>query len=379
MPKTYAHIVPAVLTWARESAGLDAEEAARKIAMPAPKLVRAEAGEVLLTLRQAEEAARVYQRPLAVLFLPRPPDEEAPEAQFRRLPGAPALPWSAEMRLLARRITERQEIADSIYDELDEAPPWLGFPVEYVASASALAAKTRHGLGVELSEQKSWRDRAGFLPLKSWRAAVEATGVLVMQDGSMPVTMMRGFAATHPRVPAIVLNTKDDPRARVFTLIHELGHLLRSRAAISTGPGDEKWCDEFASALLMPEASWRQDLAGASFGNRDLVDVIDDIALMYGVTPAAALVRSARLELASRSEVARVRATLEKRGPKGSAGGGDHFTNVLSRVGPSFARLVFDGLDANAISAASASRLLGSRVDGFGELARRLGNPAGVA
>jgi hypothetical protein len=44
----------------------------------------------------------LYGRPLAALFLPEPPEEAPQEAQFRRLPGAPAPPWPPAMHLLAR-------------------------------------------------------------------------------------------------------------------------------------------------------------------------------------------------------------------------------------------------------------------------------------
>ena len=53
----------------------------------------AETGDYELTLRQAEKLAKLYDRPLATLFLPEPPAEESQEALFRRLPGTPAPPW----------------------------------------------------------------------------------------------------------------------------------------------------------------------------------------------------------------------------------------------------------------------------------------------
>ena len=37
---------------------------------------------------------------------------------------------------------------------------------------------------------------------------------------------MRGFSIAARLLPAIVLNIKDSPYARVFTLIHELAHVI---------------------------------------------------------------------------------------------------------------------------------------------------------
>jgi hypothetical protein len=64
-----------------------------------------EAGNELMTLRQAETAADVYDRPLAALFLPAPPEEEPQDVQFRRLPGAPEPPWGPEIWATARAST----------------------------------------------------------------------------------------------------------------------------------------------------------------------------------------------------------------------------------------------------------------------------------
>lgn len=116
MRGTNAPVQPALLRWARESAGLPAEEAARRIGVTGGRLAAAEAGELPLTLNQARKAAEVYQRPFALLFLPEPPTEDPVEVQFRRLRDAPALPWPPSMRTLARQVLALQDEADALFD-----------------------------------------------------------------------------------------------------------------------------------------------------------------------------------------------------------------------------------------------------------------------
>lgn len=216
MPRSpQAVVTPAALKWARESDGYTIEEAARRVSVSSEKLDQAERGEHMLTMRQAEAAARAYDRPLAALFMPEPPDEEPPEAQFRRLPGAPHPPWPHEMRVLARRVRDRQDAAVELYELLDEPTPWTSVEIAYSADPEELARGAREVLGIPLHEQRTWQDRTGYRPLREWVDAVEALGTLVMQDGSLPVERVRGFASTHPQVPAIVVNTNDDPRARL--------------------------------------------------------------------------------------------------------------------------------------------------------------------
>ena len=211
-----AYVTPEVLRWARESTGYSVSEAAKKIGIRSWRLELAEQGYDLLTLRQAEKAAEAYERPLAALFLPAPPDEEPQEARFRRLPGAPEPPWPPAMQLLARRVRERQDAAVELYEALEESPAWPATAGRFKTDdLSALPETAREILAVSDEEQKAWRD--GYAALRGWRDAVEALGVPVMQNGSMPVEAMRGFASIDPIVPAIVLNSKDDPRARAFT------------------------------------------------------------------------------------------------------------------------------------------------------------------
>ena len=119
-----AHLEPSVLRWARESFGLSLEEAAAKVQTTPGRLALAEGGEGHLTMRQAERAAKTYERPLAALFAPEPPVEEPQEAQFRRLPGAPEPPWPSAMIGLARRVRERQEAAAELLELVDEEPAW---------------------------------------------------------------------------------------------------------------------------------------------------------------------------------------------------------------------------------------------------------------
>jgi Zn-dependent peptidase ImmA (M78 family) len=88
-------------------------------------------------------------------------------------------------------------------------------------------------------------------------------GVLVFQL-PMGSDACRGFSVWDRHAPLIVANTWWNPAARTFTLLHELGHLLTRTSSARLGPtiapsirgGDptERWCEEFAAALLLPKS-----------------------------------------------------------------------------------------------------------------------------
>ena len=75
---------------------------------------------------------------------------------------------------------------------------------------------------------------------------------------------MRGFAIAKKTLPVIVVNGRDGSEGgKVFTLLHELCHVLLGESAISNGTGEdprlptadqrvERFCDRDAAATLMP-------------------------------------------------------------------------------------------------------------------------------
>jgi Zn-dependent peptidase ImmA (M78 family) len=279
------------------------------------------------------------------------------------------------MHALARRVRERQAAAAELYDALEERPPWETLDLEYADDPSVFAARVRGVLQVGLSEQRSWRDPTGYRPLREWVAAVEALGVLVMQDGTMRVEELRGFASTHVSVPAIVVNTNDDPRARAFTAVHELGHLFRLRAgseSVPPTPASEQWCNELATAVLMPRDEF---IAAFRRESGQLLRIVDALALDYAVTPHAATVRVARLQLAPQDAVDGVleaiaeRAAARRQGESG--GGGNYYSTMVGRLGPAFIELVFSAVDRQALSYPAASGLLGVKVNNFAKLRDR--------
>lgn len=368
---TLAYVTPDVLRWARESRGWELDDAAEKLHLGVDKLAKAEQGDHLLTLRQAERAAELYERPLATLYLPQPPEEEPQEAQFRRLTGAPAPPWPRAMQVLARKVRDRQLAAVELYDLLEIGPPWMTAHDDMEVVGWPVPEVTRHALGITLEEQTSWRDPAGYVPLRRWVDAVEDLGVLVMQDGTLPVELMRGFAVKDPLVPVVVLNMQDDPRARVFTLLHELAHLIRIALRLTDDDDTEDWCETFAGEILVPPPALEQALH--EIERHRPIDIVDAVALRFGVTPLAAAVRIAHSDHWPRDTCIEVIREIKLRPRRDRSPGGDYYWTQIGRLGPSFIRLVFGALEGQAVTYPVASGLLGVKSSNFEKLRDYLG------
>lgn len=78
---TRVSIKPEMLRWARERAGLDEPDLAKRF----PKLAAWESHQLLPTLKQLENYAKATRTPIGYLFLPEPPAEPIPIPDFRTM------------------------------------------------------------------------------------------------------------------------------------------------------------------------------------------------------------------------------------------------------------------------------------------------------
>lgn len=259
-----APATPAVLVWARETASMEVEEVAARFpsANITPERIEAwesEASEDMPTLAQLKRLSEIYKRPLAVFFL-----QEAPRAfpvprDFRRVPGRPE-GISPALRFELRAAEERRLTALQLYEELDETPPQFPLSGQMRERPAALAERARDALGISVAEQLAWPTQ--YEALRSWKSAVEGLGVLVFQIPAIDIGVMRGFSIAEIPLPVIGINRGESPRARVFSIMHELTHLMLRQSGIcdfnedSDAPPEtrrvEVFCNAVAAEILAP-------------------------------------------------------------------------------------------------------------------------------
>src|SRR5690348_3726586 len=106
---TEAEVEPALLTWARSTAGLSVEEAAHSLQTKPERLIEWEEGARHPSMAQLRRMASVYKRLLSDFFLPAPPEEAPIPHDFRRLPGEVANRYSRALRYQLRLARQRRE------------------------------------------------------------------------------------------------------------------------------------------------------------------------------------------------------------------------------------------------------------------------------
>src|SRR5262245_31292398 len=259
---------PAVLAWARTNAGVSLETAAKRADVTPERLEQWERGEAKPTISKLRALAAMYRRPLALFYLPEPPFTFTAMHDYRRLPDSMTTArQSPELRLEIRKAWNRREIALELLNEMQEAPPSFNLSALPDADPEAAAGAIREALGVSLETQSTWRQE--YEAWTGWRAAVERVGALVFQAAELPIEEARGFSIAEFPMPVIVANSKDTPRGRVFSLLHELVHIARRQSGVcdldergrptSADARVEVYCNHVAAAVLMPRVAFLAD------------------------------------------------------------------------------------------------------------------------
>jgi len=300
-----------VLAWAIESSGLRPETIAKRLRVSVEQLSEWQDERSAPTVGQLKRLADVLNRPTAFFMLPSPPDGPSVTAFFRaaqsdadRTPTPVELEWIEKARRL-------QEVTAWASRQLE-----LGLadvPTFHLrVSPERAADRARARLGIAVHEQLAWTNAVEAF--QSWTAALERQRVVVFRL-PMGKEAARGFALWDDWAPVAVINTAYRwTEQRIFTLLHEYGHLtLRDDAVdgevihrpdMTDSPDVESWCHRFAAAVLLPAHELSTFLANMGYSSRDLVTDVDDVEFIsssFKVSLRATAIRLIHLQRAHQS------------------------------------------------------------------------------
>jgi Zn-dependent peptidase ImmA (M78 family)/transcriptional regulator with XRE-family HTH domain len=378
-----ALVQPALLVWARDSAGLSIEEAATKADLETDTLRQWEEGEERPTVAKLRKLGEIYKRPIAVFFLPEPPKGFDAQREFRRLPGVTPETESAELRLALRTALFRREAARELYDLLGEPIPEARAQLDPNDDPEEVSRGIRELLGVTWGMQLEWP--SAYAALNGWRDAVERLGVLVFQTGGIELREMRGTSIPSGPLPVIVVNNVDAPHGRVFTILHEFIHILLASSGHHTSAMEggrlpeeqllERASNRFAAAVLLPRREFLEEAARFPEVLRGNDDALRRFANRIKASPEAILRRLLSLQRVSAALYKLKRRAWQEREwftTSESEGGPPIQVRVVSAVGRSFVSLVLDGYQRSVISSADVSDYLGIQLKYLDRIAGEL-------
>lgn len=365
--KIEAIVKPEMLVWARESSRMEIETAAKKAQVSPARLKLWESGEARPTIIQLRKLAHAYRRPLAVFYLPEPPADFQPMRDFRRVHDSSALQETSDLVFEIRNARNRRDLALELLSAVGEELPTFPINASISDDPESLAGEIREFLGVDVKEQIAWK--VGYDSFNNWRAALENAGILVFQAAGVQVSEARGFSISDVPLPVIAVNIKDSVRGRIFSLFHELVHIMLREGGMCDLHEDDKYeafCNRVAAATLMPRNHILQEqivlpkTAVSVWSDTE----IKDLANRYGVSKEAALRRMLSLERTTSAFYAEKREQYQKEyliyssGLEGKGGPVPPFRKTISRVGYAFAKLVINTYYQDYITASDVSEFL---------------------
>jgi Zn-dependent peptidase ImmA (M78 family)/DNA-binding XRE family transcriptional regulator len=376
MARKSAPVTPSVLAWARELAGYSQEEAASHLDVSAATLAAWEREDdlALPSFAQLQKVARLYSRPLAIFFFPAPPDEDLPSKTFRTLPDVDEL--EPDTLLAVREARARQLAVTELFGTANPAERFLLRNVRPAAqeSAAQLTQRVREYIGLTEDTQLEWKSaEAGFAHCRN---LIERVGIFVFKR-SFEQLDVSGFCLTHDEFPLIYVNNSHVFERQLFTLFHELGHLLYDVSGVTTADdahmdqlsiSDQRLeikCNAFAGELLVPRKALRAMVAaeGTDAG------AVKTIASRLHVSREVIIRRMVDLNLIPASEYdARI-------GPKGPAfsrhnegSGGNYYRTQVAYLGQHFLREAFSRHRAGLISDAQLAMCTGVKARNLAKL-----------
>jgi Zn-dependent peptidase ImmA (M78 family) len=382
MPSQRAIIKPELLAWAREESGLSVEEAAKKIAVKPEYLLTCEQSETSrLTVRQLRTLSNAYKRPLAFFYLPKPPPKSVGLRDFRRPSQEPSEPESPKLRHEIRRARYRRRIALELFDELGERPPAFTASAELTENTDTVASRLRELIGIDKAAQRNFRDQ--YDALNTWRQSVEGLGIAVFQASGVSDREMLGFSISEQVLPVMVLNLGDLPVRRIFTMIHELAHLMLRIGGLCTlkeVQDIEIFCNEVAGETLVPR-SWLLDepVIKARGPQKEWEEgLIVALGRRYRVSREVILRRLLVAGYATqefyRQKREQYQAEFQERGKK-EEGFVPPSTLAVSESGRMFVRLVLESYQQEKITTSDVSDYLEVRTKHLVNIARAVQSP----
>ncbi len=371
-------VVPEVLRWLRTSAGWEVGEVAKKLGTTVEVVKDMESGKRNPTMRQLYILSETYKRPIASFFLSKPKQERPMPKDYRFLPNKTNI-FDRKTILAIRRTRGLQSVSKELSLNINYATETEIKKAKLTDNPEFIASEYRKILNFDIEEQRKFGD--AYKMMGYLRDVLEDHNILVFQL-SMPIEDARGFALADGTPNIIVINSKDSIEARLFTLMHEFGHIILGETVIDLPEESlqarsniEGWCDSFSSAFLLPKEI-SIDIFNKHVHNLTETDTLNALSKRYKVSKAVLLVKMVNLNYISRQEFESVLARytpkeikVEKKEKKFKKIATDR--KCLSEMGNKFVSLVANNFDKEFITYNDALSFLSIKSKNFDKVLAR--------
>jgi Zn-dependent peptidase ImmA (M78 family) len=345
-----------------KASGYEIEEISAKLQISAKRL---EEGE--LTLTQFKKLAYILKRPLAAFFIDEVPlSKVLPDYRLNRDKKINPEVWLAQRRL-EYLIAKLRELGS----EKTIIPP---FPAN--VSPAELATKFRDFIEVPLLKNNKPEDL-----LDKYKESLENKLNLIIieyplkpkKKKNMEISDdVRAFSV-YDELAGIVLNENDHPSVKLFSLFHEVCHLLRRNSGICSLEyeiekdfKEESYCNQFSAEFLVPSEDLNRELKPylpVKAGSIDYLEKLtENLSKIYGVSKQVIFLRLLYLEYITFQGYSEFKKYLEEKKRKSRFGRRNWEKVFKNRIGNVVLKKVKSSLIENAISFYEALNIIDVKV-----------------
>ncbi len=318
------------------------------------------------TISEVLTFSKIYKRPFAFFFLPEAPPS-IPEIPDRRTGTGHGSDRGGDLSMAISRAYEIQNL-------IVEFEANFGTEIAKINPPPSLDRSNPEQLANWIRKQMGVEKVFGTNPLEpravleKWIAAIETLGVIVLQETFSPKDSS-AFSIGNLNPPVLVLCFKDAERRRLFSLFHELGHILLRQSAICDlsnrkSEGEERFCDRFAANFLMPKGEVLE--LSNSFDPRDPDSLAERVSTLSGASVESAFLRLVDLQIVKMAEYWERKPAWESaytdwlRKQKSKKGGPNPnpVGTAIRKNGRTLASFVSEAFQAGRISRADASYIM---------------------
>ena len=364
-PTTHVKINPEVLRWARDWFNMSTDYVAKKMSSPSiteETIVAWENGDKMPTYRQLQKLADILEKPLEIFLYPSPPSIPKPSVRFRSIYGEYSKELPPE---ILKIIVYARKFQENLRDVSRGRNPAKQLITRNTFSDDVVetARKVRELINISLDEQKEFSSYPRAF--EHWRLALSEVGIFVIKQ-PFRSEVYSGFCLSDSEFPVICVNNTTGHQRQIFTLFHELYHLIKGENGVDIIDDEqivptlskemqklERECDLFAAEFLVPTDDFIHEVTQIPHvtelledgGYLDILrECVEPLAKKYCVSLDVIQRKLLDTEFIEQSRYYRMfrRHSGDYHRDPGNNGGGNYYSSQVAYMGRPYIRLVME-------------------------------------
>lgn len=362
-----------IFQWALKDLNISEDKVAEKLNIKKSKILEWLNDIAYPTYNQLETIAyKITHLPLAVFFLPEPPADLSVKKNFRSIPENVYNATGYKTRLAVRRADFLKSVLYDIFEHNPvDSPIFKNTILEINNDIEDVSERIRKYLNLTFEIQESFTDY--YKAFNWYREILEGAGIFTFQ---LKFEDARAFCLLDREFPLIVINSGDYITSKIFSLFHELSHILIDTDNILNEEESnyqspiEVFCNKLASEVLVPSKDLLTRFSKYIYPLDD--ENIEMISKKYKVSKYVIVRKLLDNEILNEKEYSKYVTQMYSQVRENSGGGGSYYTNKISALGKTYINKVLESYNNGRIGELEVTNFLNIKLDKLGALEQKL-------